>query len=78
MESPNTDEVGASSLNNDEADLIWGAENIGREIDRTKEQVYRLYKKGAFKGAVAKFGHRTFVGSRKRLQNLKLVDLPCE
>jgi hypothetical protein len=63
MESPDTNE-------NDPSDLVWGAAAIGREIDRTASQVYYLHAIGALEGAVAKLGHKTFVGSRKRLRNL--------
>jgi hypothetical protein len=54
----------------DASDFVWGADNIGREIDRTPSQVYHLVQIGALDGAVAKLGHRTLVGSRKRLRNL--------
>jgi hypothetical protein len=51
-------------------DLVWGAENIGREINRTATQTYYLVATGALKGAVVKLGHRTIVGSRKQLRGL--------
>lgn len=53
-----------------ENDLVWGALGIGIEIDRTPAQVYHLYRTGALDGAVAKLGHKTFVGSRSKLRNL--------
>jgi hypothetical protein len=54
-------------------DLVWGAENIGREINRTAAQTRYLHSIGALKGAVRKVGHRTFVGSRCRLRQLVLT-----
>jgi hypothetical protein len=62
--------MASSNTAEDESDLIWGAESIGREINRTAHQIYHLYEIGALEGAVAKLGHRTFVGSRKQLRNL--------
>jgi hypothetical protein len=54
----------------DASDLIWGAAAIGREIGRKPSQIYHLVEIGALEGAVTKMGHRTFVGSRRRLRNL--------
>lgn len=54
----------------DAADLIWGAEAIGREINRSAGQVYYLVRIGALEGAVTKLGHKTLLGSRRRLRNL--------
>jgi hypothetical protein len=54
----------------DASDFAWGAEAIGREINRSASQVYHLHEIGALDGAVAKLGHKTLVGSRKRLRNL--------
>jgi hypothetical protein len=53
-----------------DSDFVWGAENIGRELNRSAEQVYYLYRIGVLNGAVTKLGPKTFVGSRKRLQAL--------
>ena len=53
-----------------DSDLVWGAAAIGREINRTKQQVYHLVEIGALDGVVAKIGHKTFVGSRKALHRL--------
>jgi hypothetical protein len=58
----------------DDGDLIWGAEAIGALIGRSREQVYRLLKIGALDGAVRKVGHRTIVGSRRRLHELVSLD----
>jgi hypothetical protein len=57
-----------------ENDLIWGAEAIGSEINRSKAQVYHLVATGALDGAVAKLGFKTFVASRKALRNLPFRD----
>ena len=54
------------------SDLVWGQDGIGKEINRTPRQVHHLYEIGALDGAVAKLGHRTFVGSRRKLRALHL------
>ncbi len=54
----------------DASDFCWGAAAIGREINRTAAQVYHLHEIGALEGATAKLGHRTLVGSRKKLRAL--------
>ena len=59
-----------SEASNNESDLVWGAEGIGAEINRTASQVYHLHASGALDGAVAKLGHKTFVGSRRKLREL--------
>ena len=54
--------------------VIWGAEAIGREIDRSAEQTRALFRAGAFGDAVRKLGHRTLAGDRTKLKqfpNLK-------
>lgn len=70
------DNLTGSAPSDDAGDLVYGAAAIGREINATPAQVRRFYKNGVLKGAVAKFGWRTFVGSRKQLRNLKLTDAP--
>jgi hypothetical protein len=58
----------------DDPNVIWGAEAIGREIDRSAEQTRALYRSGAFGDAVRKLGHRTLAGDRAKLKqfpNLK-------
>jgi len=60
----------ANSEVNPESNLVWGAEAIGREINRSAAQVRYLHKIGFFQGAVWKAGHRTYVGSRQRLRDL--------
>jgi hypothetical protein len=51
-------------------DLLWGAEAIGREINRSETQVYTMYAAGLLEGAVRKLSHRRFVGSRSGLRRL--------
>jgi hypothetical protein len=51
-------------------DIVWGGPNLAKEINRTTQQFYYLYEKGVLKGAVAKLGHKTFVGSRRKLRAL--------
>jgi len=53
-----------------ESDHVWGATAIGREINRTPQQVYYLFGCGALDGAVIKMGHRTLLGSRRELARL--------
>jgi hypothetical protein len=58
-----------------EPDAIWGAEAIGREINRSAAQVYYLHRTGALDGAVTKLGPKTYVASRRKLQALPLNKL---
>jgi hypothetical protein len=58
------------ALGDDGGDAVWGAEGIGKEINRTPEQARYLFKIGALRGAVRKVGHRTYLGSRRRLRQL--------
>jgi hypothetical protein len=60
----------ADSEVNPESNLVWGAEAIGREINRSAAQVRYLHSIGFFQGAVWKAGHRTYVGNRERLRAL--------
>lgn len=53
-----------------ESDLVWGGKNIAKEMNWTTAQFYHLYETGALEGCVAKLGHKTFVGSKKRLRTL--------
>ena len=63
-------EVVAENTSSDDNDLLWGGENIAKEINRTTQQFYYLHEKGVLKGAVAKLGHKTFVASRRKLRAL--------
>jgi hypothetical protein len=54
----------------EESDLIWGARNIGRELNRTEHQVYHLLAIGALDGVAAKLSHKMIVASRRGLRNL--------
>jgi hypothetical protein len=51
-------------------DTVWGAREIGREINRTEMQVYHLLSTGALDGACRKLAHKTICGSRRALRNL--------
>jgi hypothetical protein len=51
-------------------DAVWGAAQIGKEINRTADQVRYLFKRGELSEAVRKAGHRTYLGSRRRLRQL--------
>jgi hypothetical protein len=64
-----------TTQNEADSDAIWGAENIGKEINRTAAQVYYLYREGHLDGAVTKLGPKTYVASRKKLQALPLNKL---
>jgi len=57
-------------LSDDADDLVWGAKDIGSEINRSPAQVYHLLAIGALEGAAVKLDHKTIVGSRKQLRNL--------
>jgi hypothetical protein len=58
---------------NPESDLVWGGENVGRVIGRTKTQVYHLLEIGALDGAAAKIGHKTIVAAARHS-----ADFPSE
>jgi hypothetical protein len=62
--------VDDDALDTDDSDAVWGAANIGAEINRTAGQTRYLYKQGLLKGAVRKVGHRTYLGSRRKLRAL--------
>ena len=62
----------AAKQSDAEADAAWGAKAIGEEIDRSRAQVYYLYRVGALAGAVTKLGPKTYVGSRRKLRALHL------
>jgi hypothetical protein len=51
-------------------DLVWGAEAIGQEINRSADQVYYLHRAGLLEGAVTKLSHKLLVGSRRELRRL--------
>jgi hypothetical protein len=58
------------------SDLVWGAENIGAEINRKAAQVYYLHASGKLKGAVSKLGPKMLVGSRTELRKLPFRNQP--
>jgi hypothetical protein len=55
----------------DESDIVWGAANIGRELNNrtAKEVSYLLNRTSLLDGMVKRVGHRTLVASRKRLRS---------
>jgi hypothetical protein len=53
-------------------DIVWGGPNLAKEINRTTNQFYYLHETGALKGAEKKLGHKTFVGSRRKLRAILL------
>jgi hypothetical protein len=53
----------------DADDLVWGAEAIGRVINRTAAQVLHLIETGVLDGAVMRVGHRTYCGSQRRIRD---------
>jgi hypothetical protein len=57
----------------DSSDLVWGAENIGRVIGRTKSQVYGLIRVGALVDFFVRVVHRTIMASRRRLLNWRRI-----
>jgi hypothetical protein len=59
-----------SDITDAPSDLVWGAENIGKEINRSADQVYYLHRTGLLDGAVTKLSHKLFVGSRRELRRL--------
>jgi hypothetical protein len=59
----------AGGLDGD-GDKLWGAEEIGRYLNRSKTQIYHLFETGLLDGAVEKFGRRTLVGSKWRLDRI--------
>ena len=65
-----TGNVSRNIEQHDASDLVWGAEAIGREINRTASQVHYLQRTGALAGCAVKIGHKTLVGSRRRLADL--------
>jgi hypothetical protein len=58
--------------NKNEPDAIWGAEAIGKEINRTAAQIYYLHRTGRLRDAVTKLGPKTYIASRRKLQALPL------
>ena len=54
----------------DDDEVVWGAEAIGREINRTAREIYNLYgNKEENLIPIDKVGHRTFKSTRRRLRN---------
>jgi hypothetical protein len=54
----------------DDDEVVWGAEAIGREINRTAREIYNLHaNKAENLIPIDKVGHRTFKSTRRRLRN---------
>jgi hypothetical protein len=53
-------------MSNDDSDLVWGASNIAKAINRTERQIYHMASKGVL--PVHKAG-ATLVGKRSELQD---------
>jgi hypothetical protein len=54
----------------DDDEVVWGAEAIGHEINRTAREVYTLHaNKTENKIPIDKVGHRTYKSTRRRLRN---------
>jgi hypothetical protein len=58
-------------VDENESDIVWGAANIGRELNNktAKEVSYLLNRTSLLDGMVRRVGHRTLVASRKRLRS---------
>ena len=55
-------------LRGDDDEVAWGMQEIAATIKRTPSQGYYLFQKGAFGDSVKKVGHRTLVGSRRKIR----------
>jgi len=54
----------------DDDEVLWGAEAIGREINRTAREIYNLHaNKEENLIPIDKVGHRTFKSTRRRLRD---------
>jgi hypothetical protein len=71
METSAVKEQDSSPASDSDDVLIWGAEAIGREINRSRDQVYYLNRCGRLKSYVFKAGHRTMAGWRNRLRKFR-------
>jgi hypothetical protein len=57
----------------EEPDIVFGMEEIGRLIGRSPKEVsYLLRRTNLLDGIVKKVGHRTTIGSRRLLHNLAI------
>ena len=54
----------------DDDEVVWGAEAIGRTINRTARETYALHaNKKENRIPIDKVGHRTLKSTRRRLRN---------
>jgi len=54
----------------DEHDIVWGARQIGKVLNRKENEVYYLLRLGVLDPAIRRFGHRTIAASRSALRAL--------
>jgi hypothetical protein len=59
-----------ATIENPEADWVWGAKAIGRLIGRSESQTHYLFAKGLLGDAAWKVGHKAIVASRAKLAAL--------
>lgn len=55
------------------SDVIWGAKNIGAEVNLTEEQARYHLRLGTFGDAAKKIGHRSWAASRSRLKQFPSI-----
>jgi hypothetical protein len=56
-------------------DALWGADAIAAYLNVPRPKFNHLFQTGMLAGAVQKWGHRTIVGSKKKLDALIAGDL---
>jgi hypothetical protein len=55
-------------------DIVWGLEEIGKEIKRTpKEITYLLHNTNLLDGVVKRISHKITIASRRGLRNLAIT-----
>jgi hypothetical protein len=59
--------ISAEKSSSDDDEVVWGADAIGAEINRTAAQVYYLHGRGLL--PTDKVGHRTMKSTRRRLRD---------
>jgi hypothetical protein len=59
-------------------DLLWGARAIASYLGRTERQIYYMHASGRLRGAVKKIGHRSLVGSKRRLEEVLFENPPAD
>lgn len=77
MDTQQNEERQQNQADFNDNDWCWGREEIGKALGgRTPSQVSYLMATGVLDGAVKRIGHRTYIGSKKKLRELaaKLID----